>query len=186
MTTIRTQAPDPVLSLEEVKAHLRLDPDDTSEDEWIAAAILTAQAQCQHQTGIAIGPQSWRLDLDGFPPAPVALLPGPVAEITAVQYLGTDGASMALDLATCEVTSAGDFQLAYGQTWPAVRPWPGAVRITFATGDDEVPVVARSWMLLAIGTLYANREATVQGTVGELPRDFRDGLLDSIKDYRNL
>lgn len=63
-----------------------------------------------------------------------------------------------------------------------------AIDITSAgTGDNfigEMPQDLKAWMLLALGTLYENREAVIidsRITVGELPTEFMDGLLDSTR-----
>lgn len=48
----------------------------------------------------------------------------------------------------------------------------------------QVPASIRQWMLLAVGTLYANREAVIVGaTVNRLPHGFCDGLLDPWRTF---
>ena len=47
----------------------------------------------------------------------------------------------------------------------------------------DVPASIRQWMLLTIGTLYANRETLVQGQQTGLPRPVCDGLLDPWRTY---
>ena len=41
----------------------------------------------------------------------------------------------------------------------------------------------KAWMLLAVGTWYANREASGAVQNHDLPRDFWDGLLDPLRFY---
>ena len=62
----------------------------------------------------------------------------------------------------------------------------GAIDITAqATGGDQfvgvIPEALKSWMLLAVGTLYENRESVSidqRLSIAELPIEFLDGLLD--------
>ena len=76
------------------------------------------------------------------------------------------------------VVSAGVYKL-------AATSGGAAIDITNAgTGDNfigELPHGLKAWMLLAIGTLYENREAVMVDTritTAELPLEFIDGLLD--------
>lgn len=58
----------------------------------------------------------------------------------------------------------------------------GKLSVLWPTGD--VPASVKQWMLLHLGTLYANRERVIAGTiVNELPRSMADGLLDPWRVY---
>lgn len=50
--------------------------------------------------------------------------------------------------------------------------------------DGDVPAGIKQWMLLTIGTLYANRESVITGiSVSQFPRSLADGLLDPWRIY---
>ena len=74
-----------------------------------------------------------------------------------------------------------------GQGWPATQAGVvEAVSVEYVAGYGDaaasVPAPLKAWILLALGDLFENRQATSIGnTVNPLP--FADGLLDT---YRNF
>ena len=120
-------APEPIVSLDLAKRHLRLEPDDTSEDEYLEFLIATATGELDgpHGTlGRALGRQTWDLVFGGWAagePAPItapwwawhgaaagwriALPMPPLISVDAVTYR-PDGAEP-LVLATSDFTAHG-------------------------------------------------------------------------------
>ena len=175
---------DPI-SLEEAKAHLNVDADITEDDNLIRSLIAAATQAAEHKTGRSLMPQTWELTLDRFVPV-VALDKPPVRLVKSVRYMDPDGAMQTLPAAAYLVddfSEPGRLVPAPGAFWPETRCQLNAVRIEFETGYENAAAVPRSikqWMLLQIGTMYANRESVVIGTiVAELPHV--DGLLDRYK-----
>ena len=172
------------LSIAEVKAHLRVDFSD--DDALITALIVTARQQAEHRTGRALVSQQWRLGLEFFPDNSLELPKPKLLSVESITYLDGDGVRQTISAADYEVITdelVGRVVPAYGKTWPSsIRSRPGCVQVSYTCGYGaaaDVPQSIKSWMLLAIGAWYENREALVSGQpVAELPRCFWNGLLD--------
>lgn len=162
--------PEPVVSLEEAKEHLRVDGPD--EDDLILAYIAAA-------TGHIDGPDGWlgrsigvqtlemRFSLLSRPACngtAIRLPFGPVSELVAISYLDGQGDVQEADLA--DFVLYGDEVEPVGSTYP----WEGgsmqreAGRIQYRAGYETLPSAIRAAILLITGDLYANRETAVVGT----------------------
>lgn len=178
------------LTLTEAKLHLRA-TEDTEEDALIVAFIGAAVDTCQQITGRSLMAQAWKLSVDGF--ADEIKLPWPqVQAVQSVQYKDADGVTQTLASTVYELV--GDkVCLGPGQEWPATRGGPGSVWVNYTAGysagneaaqQAAVPYGIKAWLLLTVGTLYANRESVQTGvTVAALPDRFTDSLLDRFKVY---
>lgn len=145
----------PLVTLAQMKAHLRIDPDEIEEDDLIGALIDAASAYIDGPRGVlgrCVAVQEWTLTLPEFS-AP-RRLPLPFLSLaTAVSLL--DDTPVPLRLVPCGIWSeaapvAGD---------------AGAVRIEMsaAAPDDLWPAVSAAIKLL-VAHWYLNREAVVTGT----------------------
>lgn len=187
MALIRITAPatEPI-DLATAKLHCRVDGSD--EDALITALIIAAREQAEHETGRALVTQTWELVHDAFPEAFV-LRKSPIQSVTSIKYLDSTGVEQTL--------SAGDYLLDnasepgyvvpnYGKAWPASYGVPNAVRCRYSAGYGAaaaVPQAIKQWMLLAIGTMYANRETFGVGQAFSIPDRFWSGLLDPYRLY---
>lgn len=176
------------VSLDEIKAHARIDFDD--DDALLADLITTATARLDGRDG-ALGrcliTQTWRLALPGFRTEICLPLP-PCQEVTAVSYLDTAGVTQTLDPADYEVTGLGSvkgatIRPAYGTSWPSTRATPEAVFITFSAGygDDasDVPVTLRTAIKMDAAHLYEHRESVMATDYGKpTPQGYDDLILD--------
>lgn len=186
---ITPPAAEPV-SLQEAKLHLRVIADVADvaanpEDAAISAMIAAARQSAEHITGRSLMPQTWELALDEFESA-IYLPKPPLVSVTSVKYLDGDGALQTLDTASYFVDDYGvpaKLTPAYGESWPSTRRQANAVTIRYQAGyatAAAVPQEIKSWMLLKIGMLYANRESVAVGvSVAEVPQV--DRLLDSCR-----
>lgn len=180
MVRITAPATEPV-TLAEAKMHCRVDG--TDEDALISALIIMAREQAEFKTGRSLITQTWELVLDAFP-SRFTLRNAPIQSITSVKYLDSTGVEQTLssgDYLLDKDSEPGHVSLAYGKNWPVVYPVSNAVRVRFVAGygnASNVPQSIKSWMLLTIGSLYAQRETIIPGTVANLPRTLWDGLLD--------
>ena len=177
------------LTLAEVKLHLRVDG--TDEDALITAFIGAAVDTCQQITGRSLMAQAWKLTVDEF--TDEIALPWPqVQAVQSAQYKDEDGTTQTLATSVYELV--GDkVCLIPDQEWPVVRGGTGSVCVNYtagySTGDEAaqqaaVPYGIKAWLLLAIGTLYGNRESVQTGvSVAALPARFADSLLDRFKVY---
>lgn len=94
----------------------------------------------------------------------------PVTRIVSVTYATVDG-DVVLGASDYGVDSEGRLYATYGNLWPTTAlAQPGSVRVRYVAGfsaegdspqDYPLPARYRSAMLLMLGHLYENREATV-------------------------
>lgn len=182
LTLLIAPTEEPV-SLADAKSHLRVEH--TDDDVLITSLIATALQAAEARTGRAFVTQQWRQTLDAWPvDSVVEIDKARLISVEAVSYLDSDGIRQTLDAATYQVvtdTLVGFVQPAYGTTWPACRCTPGSIRVDYTSGYGNaaaVPQALKAWMLLAIATWYAQREALTEAIVAELPRAFWEGLLD--------
>lgn len=134
-------AAEPV-TLDAVKAHLRINPGDTSEDTEILEPLISAAREyCELRTGRALAVETLSADL----PAGRQYLPRPpILEILSVQD--------------------GDGDVSY--TANLAHGWvylDRAATVTYRCGYETLPLSLRQAMLLLIGHWYTNREAVVVG-----------------------
>lgn len=178
LAPVRTIAPEitPV-SLDDVKRHLRVDHSD--DDALITALIAAAVDHLDGWTGIlgrCLVEQTWRQDFEQF--ASCLPLPlGPVIKIVSVTHdAGTvDQASYSL------VTDAGGRARAEFASGASVA---GPVSVSYEAGSPvaDVPAALKVAILLMVGNWYANREASTEAAMTELPI----GVNALIAPYRRL
>lgn len=187
---IRTTEPErEPLELEDARRHLRIDSDFEDDDGLIGLLIAMARQAAEKETQRTLITTEYRLVLDCFPCGIIELDKGKVQSIDAIQYRDTSGAWQTLasqyyasDLSGCP----GRVMPAYGTVWPPTYPEIGSVRIDYTAGygltSTDVPAGIRQWMLMLIGSAYANRETVAMvrtGKLEELP--FVGGLLDAYR-----
>lgn len=188
MALIRIAAPaSEPLDLATAKLHCRVDGND--DDTLITALIVAAREQAEHETGRALVTQTWELVHDAFPSAFV-LRKAPIQSVTSIKYLdGTTGVEQTLDPADYLLDNAsepGYVVPGYGKAWPASFAVPNAVRCRYVCGYGNaaaVPQAIKQWMLLAVGTMYAQRETAIAGQIASIPDRFWSGLLDPYRLY---
>jgi uncharacterized phiE125 gp8 family phage protein len=176
LAPVRTAAPvDPLISLSEAKAHLRVDYSD--EDNYINGLILAAVSYLDGYSGRlgrALTTQTWTQDFPAFAD-PLRLAVGDLIAVSSVTYYDATNAQQTL--ATSVYASATDTLGPYiglkpDKTWPTTYTRPDAVRVTWTAGfgatSASVPPAIKMAAFLLIGHWYANREATGEGMT-ELP-----------------
>jgi uncharacterized phiE125 gp8 family phage protein len=168
--------PEPVLTLEEAKAHLRIDH--AGEDAVIERCIVGAVSGVAGWLDRALGRQAFVGRLDGsYPCRPIELSPPPVRAITTLRYVDEDGAEQTMPDTDYRLVDRGPapslISLAHGVSAPSVRCQLNSITVEFDAGyDDELPMPdsIRTGLLLMVGHLFENREAVVLGsTPSELP-----------------
>jgi uncharacterized phiE125 gp8 family phage protein len=184
---LQRTAPPAVEPVELVAAknHLRLEIED--DDELVYGLIVAARELVEGWTSRSLITTGWRLTLDGFSgywPWPTSLErsidPGgrikfPIADVlavSAVNYLNTSGSTVLLGSSNYTVVPGAPGYLlpAYGTSWPSTRRYHGALTIDFTAGygpaPADVPGFVKQAILLLLGHLYENREATVTSSIG--------------------
>lgn len=177
-----TAPTDSPVSLEEAKAHLRVEF--TDDDDLIEIFRKAATDVAEQFTGRAFVAQTWDMLLDAFPTTgPIRVPKPPLLELVGVFYNDGSGTEQTVDAADYIVGQANDgafaaVSLAYGAAWPTAQSVADAVRVRFRAGYvngdspplDDVPFAIKAAILMTIGTLYAHRETIVIGqSVAQLP-----------------
>lgn len=169
------------ITLEEAKAHLRVDVDD--DNDLIEAMIEAAVDFCDGPTGFlgrGIIDQTWELQLDEFPDDETKIPMPPLIEVVSINYDDASGTeqTLATSAYTVDNVSEPGWVLPVG-SWPTTFDGVNAVRIRFRCGyvdtgnspvTENVPGAIKAAIKLILGNLYANRETIVLGqTVSEIP-----------------
>lgn len=187
-----TPPDDDVVTLEEAKAHLRVD---TSDDDAVIQAMVTAATEfvdgAQGFLGRALMLQTWDYFLDRFPcygtssivhlgtgAVPYGVggfgsyieipLP-PLVSVTGVYYRDNSGNEQTVNPANYKVdvnSEPGKIFLPNGGAWPTIVYGPSAVRIRFVAGNDDsdnIPRSIKNAILLYVADLFENRGSIVLG-----------------------
>lgn len=205
-------ATEPV-TLADAKKHLRID--NTNDDDVLTAMLPAAREYCERYLGRALAPRTLELASNRFPTVtvhhhvgPCIELPfGPVQSVSSVSYTSASEDS-AGNYATeqfedssgllCELdqyVTPNRLVLKFGHSWPAARDSVNSVKVRYVTGylaaadssgNAVLPGSARAAMLLMLGHLFENREATALAPAPvELPLGV-GALLDTIPNRENL
>lgn len=150
-----------MLTLDETKAHLRVEIDD--DDNLISTLIIAAYLFAENYTNRIINQDSKELKLESFDS--VIQLPYlPVQSITSIAYEDTDDNAQVF----------ADYYLDLRELFAKVMPdndasWPGTngdyenIVITYVAGYTSIPEQIDQAVLLIIGSLYAQRENHIAG-----------------------
>lgn len=112
--------------------------------------------------------------LDALPLGRIELL-GPLQSVVSVNYLDTSGNNQLLAGSAYQVdlyTQPGFICPAWGVDWPVARLALNSVRVQFVVGFGAaatVPASIKQALLLLIGHLYLNREASSGFAISEIP-----------------
>lgn len=191
-----TQPESEPVTLDEAKAHLRVDGSD--DDTYITTLIKVARQLCEAYSGLSFLTQSREIKLDRFPCARTIILPhGPVQSVDDFTYLDSNGDSVPLILNTdYRVDLHSDIpRVEYVSSWPLL-PWPqtnnqfNSVTIAYTAGymnddHDQLPEVIKQAVLMTVATLYENRQDEVIAATGNLINWTSQALLDTVKVYYN-
>lgn len=173
--------------------------DDQDEEIQLLVAAMTKYAE-ETITFRRFVDRELELNLDGWS-YEIELPTGPVVSVDYIDYLDTDGVLQRLYDGTGSPTIGAELvsidtlgrrvKPAYGETWPTLRGGDyNAVRIGFTAGYGTdgsppdlsvIPPQLKLWIRRRIATLYEHREEIIVGNiVAELPRDYRDAILDPL------
>lgn len=189
VTTGPTEEP---ITLDDAKAHLRVDNDDAGENAWITTAIQAAREQVENDTRRALFTQTLRLNLDRFPLGNTIQIPRPpLQSVASITYVDSNGDTQTWASSNYIVDTAsepGRIVLAYGKTWPTAREQANAVAVNFVAGWTSLtmPAAVKQLMYLWVGHWHENREAVNVGNItSEYPLAI-DSLTGRLRfgDYR--
>ena len=189
------------VSRAEAKRWLRIDADDTAHDLVVDMLVKAMREDAENLTGRAFISRQLRLTLGYWPwdaeyGVKIVLPHPPLISVDSFQYVDTDGAlqTLAADQYAVHDEYEPAFIIpAWQVTWPTIRGVPNALQILFTAGyapgspsgeaesQESMPAKLRLWMESKMQTHNEFREQIVAGmAVTKIPRDFTDGLLDSL------
>ena len=180
--------------MDAVKAHLRIPPGYTAEDDYLRSLRDVALAEVESKTGRKVLRQTWRLYLDNWPAGDSIEVPYPplsTATAPVVTYVGSASTSYTLSSTkyrTDAVSEPGRVVLRYDGEWAnETLDIMNAVRVQFQCGyqTSTVPARLKQAMLIRIGDLYENRESVAANvTLGTFAKnDIVDQLLAPFKVF---
>lgn len=194
MRVVVITPPEPVVTIDEAKRHLKQDSDDDADliKSYVAAAT-------QHLDGPdgylnrAIGVQTLEARADVFCDAMVLPYP-PLIDIVSVKYLDGEGTEITL-LPSFYETRGTLIGSAFGKRWPSVAAHPESVRIQYRAGYlpraisgaqvATVPEPIKAAILLMTGDLYRNRSTVTDKAAQAVPMSTTvETLLDPFRIYR--
>jgi len=186
--TIITPATLEPITIEEARAQCRAS---SVEDSFLALCIAGARAKCEGILQRALINRTVSQTYPAFDPAGLRFLLEPVVSVAQVTYTAPAGDTITLAGSAYQLSRGGLSPLllpAYQTAWPETRATPEAVTVQYVAGYGStaaaVPADVRTWLLLTVAYLYAQREAfDLTGRVSEVPSRFVDGLLDPYRRY---
>lgn len=182
-----------VISLDDLKAHLRVD---TSDDDGLLRGYLAAAtATAESATGRVLLPSGFEYVADGFSCLDVPAVP--LRGDASLVYLDPAGVEQTADTAgfyTIETSSGFRVVITSVFTWPTISSRADAVRVRFQAGYDAAdpvpdPVLLppdprdRLMILLLVAHWYGQREATGSADLQSVPLGF-EMLVTQRRIYR--
>ncbi len=171
------------VSIEDAKAHLRIDSGFTEDDGYVSALVASARRFAENFTGALFVQRTCQLTVDYFPVSrtEALILPtGPAQSISSVTYKDEDGVQQIWDSGAYildDDVKVPRILPAYDQAWPLARCETNAVTVEFIAGyapvggviDDAayragVPSDIGHAIKMLIGHWYENRMEVVVGT----------------------
>lgn len=144
------------VTLDEAKAHLRVIHD--GDDTRIAALISAAREVVESNTGRALAAASYRWVTDLAAPVSLPLWP---AAVTEVSELDASDTRVVLDVA--------DYTFDADRGVLRIDHTARALNVMFDVDPDHVPAALKAAILLIVGELYENTEASTDKPLTESP-----------------
>jgi uncharacterized phiE125 gp8 family phage protein len=168
------------VSLAAAKSHLGLLPEQEDDHAQILAMIATARRLVERRLGVALMPQQLRArfdhsDGDGWSRGPAGI--GPITlRLPVTPILVGNAYPVAVDVDGVAVSSSAYSVDADGgylrfSTAPSVSEL-ATLTVTYWAGQEILSPQLRSAILLYVGHLYLNREASAAGAVSDVPLAF--------------
>ena len=177
-----------VLSLDDIKMHVGAEGYDEY-DSLLATLRDRAYEAVGKRCKREIRSATWTLTLDSFP-AEILVDIVPVASITSVAYVDTDGDAQTLTAVTDYQTDLNSndgpasIKPAYGTTWPSTRSGTyAAVTVTFVAGyatAAAVPQTIKHEIAMLTAEWFKHREGSTSMDVNVTPAGLE--MLSALND----
>jgi len=197
------------VTLAQAKQHLRVDFDD--DDDYILALITAARQYVEKYINRSIYPRKMRLTMDSFPwqcgdstigstsgdsyldwywRGLVIRLPKPsTVSVESISYVDDGGTARTVDPHSYVVdlnSEPARIAPSPGFNWPYPNNYrPGSVSVDYTSGTYEegsCPFTIYAAMLLIIGHLYSNREASTTDNLKTLPLGVNELLAGEVHE----
>ena len=176
------------LTATEAREFLRVDG--TDENTAIETYIAAARAEAEHDLQRSLLTQTITMTLSSFP-SEIRLPRPPIQSVSSVKYYDDDNVQKTLTVTTDYLVrvgeSSGCIYRPSASSWPTTYDRPDAVEVIYVAGWTSaalVPAEIRAYIRMVVGSIYANREAFVNGTTStQFAGRFLDGLLDRWRVY---
>lgn len=146
----------------EMKAYLRLDEDDTGQDELIAGLVKAARLMVEAASRRALIAQRWRVMRDAWPQDGVVMLPvSPLIAVDGIKVFDAAGIAVDIPAAVIESDRASDPpRLRVADPPLPGQPRNGIVidcRAGYGTAPDAVPAPLRLAIKMLVARWFENR-----------------------------
>lgn len=183
----------------EVKSNSRL-IEGTTEDTLLDQLIAAATDYTERALGRALVSQTWDLYLDAFPPSDKHMLEvprPPLISVTHIKYWDLNDVEQTWDSSKYVVDTDREYKAviypAINESWPSPRVFPKAVNVRYVAGyadsgasppvlADNVPEAIKQAIMMLVGHLYENREASAPIEVRTVPLGY-DALINQYKVF---
>lgn len=175
------------LSVFEAKRQLRIEPEDTDQDDHVADLCGAAHRKIERELGYSILRQTRQTHLSGFPRGAIWLGGGDSPAVSSITYRDPLNVIQTLDVSAYVVDAASRVAAVYPApttTWPSTICTPSAVVVTWLSGwanPTDVPEDLIHAMKLLVGHWDQNREAVVVGTISTEVQIALDDLLSQFR-----
>ncbi len=175
------------LSVFEAKRQLRLEPDDTDQDDHVADLCGAAHRKIERELGYPILLQTRETHLSKFPCGSIWLGGGDSPSILSIRYRDSQNVVQTLDPSRYSLDAVSRVAQVYpapSATWPSTVNTPSAVVVEWRAGwekPSDVPEDLIHAMKLLVGHWDQNREAVVVGTISTEVQVALDDLLSQFR-----
>jgi len=186
------------VTLATAKLWCRIPSVDTTQDVALNMLIAAATKYAEHLTGRAFVERTLELSLPCFHHE-ICLPYAPLLGVDAIYYTDVNEATQTFAASNYEVNTKsepGKVRALLNTAWPSLGTTFNPVRIRYRAGyrppgspvdltdTSYLPPELLEWMYARIATIYHNRSHLIATSgpmaLGEIPRDFADGMLDSL------